>query len=70
MIATVLAGVGIYLAVGLAVALAFALVGAERVDPAARGAGLPFRLVILPGAALIWPFVLVKWLRSQVGAAP
>jgi hypothetical protein len=50
-----------YAAIGLAVALAFVLVGLDRIDPAARGA-LAFRPLLLPGATLLWPLVLIRWI--------
>lgn len=54
-----------YAACGLLVGLAFVLFGAERIDPAVHGAPRMFRFIILPGAAALWPFVLVKWLSAQ-----
>ena len=53
-----------YAAVGLAFALAFAAFGAARIDPNARGASLGFRLIVLPGAAALWPILLRRWLRG------
>jgi hypothetical protein len=50
-----------YAGIGLAVALAFVLVGLDRIDPAARGA-LAFRPLLLPGATLLWPLVLMRWI--------
>lgn len=54
-----------YAACGLLVGLPFVLFGAERIDPAVHGAPRMFRLTILPGAAALWPFVLVEWLSAQ-----
>lgn len=51
----------VYVAVGAIVGIAFVCVGVGRVEPAARGAGVAFRLVILPGCVGLWPVVLVKW---------
>jgi hypothetical protein len=55
---------GAYLAIGLLFALAFAARGVERVDSAARGAGWGFRVLILPGAAALWPWLAVRWARG------
>lgn len=52
-----------YLRLGAGVALLFALV-VGRVVPSARGGSLLFRLLILPGAALLWPLVLVRSARA------
>lgn len=54
----------IYLALGLVVGLGFVLRGVDRVDPAASGSPLAFRLVILPGCVGLWPVVLMKWLGA------
>ncbi len=50
-----------YLWFGLAFALVFLVFGVERVAPGARGSYL-FRLVVLPGAAGLWPLVLWRWI--------
>lgn len=59
-----LAAAGAYLAAGLLFGLAFVSFGVGRVDPAARGAPLQFRLIILPAVAALWPFMLVKWITG------
>jgi hypothetical protein len=53
-----LIAIGLYLAIGLCFALIFVGVLVGRIDPAARGAGWGFRLLILPGAAALWPLLL------------
>jgi hypothetical protein len=55
---------GLYLALGLAFALVFVWRGVERTDPAAHGGTLGFRLLIVPGAAALWPLLLSRWLRG------
>jgi hypothetical protein len=55
----------IYAVLGLLFAVCFAAVGVGRLDPAARGAGLGFRLLIVPGAAAFWPLLLGRWLRGR-----
>jgi hypothetical protein len=67
--AVVLAALG-YLAIGAMVALAFVAAGLARVDPAARGAGWAFRLLIFPGAAAFWPLIAAKWARALRRGAP
>lgn len=52
-----------YIAVGAAVALAFVVLGLDRLDPGARGA-YGFRALIGPGLALLWPLVVYRWLVS------
>jgi hypothetical protein len=53
-----------YALIGAIVAFAFILWGVDRVDPAARHA-IAFRPLLLPGAALLWPVVLARWIALQ-----
>lgn len=57
------AAIAAYLATGAAVGLAFILIGIERHDPAARGA-YAFRPLLLPGLALLWPLIVVRWIAG------
>lgn len=59
----------LYVLFGLLPALAFVLVGAGRIDAGARGTSPAFRVVILPGALLLWPLVLRRWLGAPRKAA-
>jgi hypothetical protein len=52
----------LYAGIGAVVALAFAAFGVTRVQPAAMSIGA--RILILPGVAALWPYVLWRWLRS------
>ncbi len=62
----VLTILGVYLAVGAAFAAAFVWRGAGRLDANARGASWGFRILILPGAAALWPILLAAWARRRV----
>jgi hypothetical protein len=53
----------LYAAAGVIFAVPFAAWGAAAIDPAAQSSGLGFRLMILPGAALLWPLLAIKWVR-------
>lgn len=55
---TALAG---YFVLGLVLGLAFVLRGAGRLDPQAALGSRGFRLVILPAAAALWPWVTWRW---------
>lgn len=66
---TVLA-LGAYAAAGLVFALCFAAWGVARIDPAAHGMPLVARLLVVPGAAALWPLMLSKWLRRQPPSLP
>jgi len=55
---------GIYCIAGLLFAPFFAFKGVQRVDPAAAGGTLGFRLIILPGVVALWPLLALRWLRG------
>lgn len=55
---------GVYLAVGALFAVAFALRGCQRIDPAAATGTWGFRVLILPGAAALWPLLLRRWIAG------
>jgi hypothetical protein len=54
---------GAYLAVGVLFAMPFAFRLVNRLDAVAARGTLPFRLLLLPGATLLWPLLLTRWLR-------
>ena len=60
-------GFGLYALLGLLIGLAFMFGGAGRIDPAAKGKGLPFRvrLLILPGTIGLWPLMLTKLMTQK-----
>jgi hypothetical protein len=60
-----LALAGIYLGLGLAFAIAFVTRGVARVDSAAAGCSLGFRLLIVPGCTLLWPLLALRWRRAH-----
>jgi hypothetical protein len=53
---------GIYMLIGLVVGLVYMFGGAAKIDPAAKGKGLPLqaKLIILPGLIGLWPLMLKK----------
>lgn len=57
--------VAAYGLVGFVFAIAFVLRGAAKIDHAAKSSPWSFRLMILPGAAVLWPVLLVKWMRAK-----
>lgn len=60
-------GLGIYALIGVLVGLIYMFGGAGRIDPAAKGKGLPLRvrLMILPGIVGLWPVMLTKLLSQR-----
>jgi hypothetical protein len=59
------AALGLYAGAGLLFALPFLAWGLPRIDTAARGSSLAFRLLILPGTVALWPLLLRRWKRSD-----
>jgi hypothetical protein len=54
----------IYLACGLIFGIPFVIKGVQRIDEGAHGAGIGFRILILPGVMAFWPFLLKKWIQT------
>ncbi len=70
-LATALASaLGFYLVLGGLYGLFFISFGAARMVPAARGSGIGFRLMILPGAVLLWPVLLGRMIRGYPAPGP
>ena len=55
--------VALYAAIGLVTALAFVGFGVTKVQPAPVSLGA--RILLLPGAAALWPYVLRRWLATR-----
>ena len=62
--AVLLYAFALYVAAGLCTAAAFVIFGVTRVfgEPVAVTVGA--RMLIFPGAAALWPYVLFRWLKS------
>ena len=61
-VAFLLNGLALYAAIGAVTALAFVAFGVTRVQPAAMSLGA--RILILPGAVALWPYVLARWIKA------
>ena len=61
----VTAVLALYLVLGGVFAIGFALTWAGRLDPVAKEGSVGFRLLILPGAALLWPWLLLRVVKSR-----
>jgi len=61
----VLLALVLYAAAGIAIAAAFLVFGVTRVLPEPARVTLGARIVLFPGAAALWPYVLIRWLRSS-----
>ena len=62
-VAFLLNAVALYAVVGVLTALAFVAFGVTRVQAAPVSLGA--RVLILPGAAALWPYVLMRWLMAK-----
>ncbi len=58
-----------WIAIGTLFALAFAFIGAGRIDREARSGSLGFRVLIFPASVALWPLLLMRWIRAT-GEAP
>jgi hypothetical protein len=55
---------GVYVTLGFLFAIAFIAIGVQRIDPVARGTGIGFRLLILPGVAAFWALLARRWIAG------
>jgi hypothetical protein len=62
LVAFLLNALALYAVLGVVTALAFVLFGVTRVQPAPVSPGA--RILILPGAAALWPYVLMRWIKA------
>ncbi len=58
-------GLALYAAAGAVAAVAFVSCGIPRVLPHPMPATLGARILILPGAFALWPYVLVRWSKAR-----
>jgi hypothetical protein len=65
--AAILLGLELYAAVGVVTALAFVSFGISRVLPHPVPATIGARILILPGAFALWPYVALRWWTARGG---
>ena len=63
LVAFLLNALAVYAAIGVVTAIAFVLFGVTRVQPASVSPGT--RVLLLPGAAALWPYVLLRWITAR-----
>ena len=56
-------GLGLYALFGIVTAAAFVSFGVTQVLPYSMSTGA--RILVFPGAAALWPYVLVRWLKTR-----
>jgi len=57
-------GLALYAGVGLCVAAVFVTTGVDRVLGYPASFSVPARVVLMPGAVALWPYVLWRWLNT------
>jgi hypothetical protein len=55
----------LYLVIGFITAIAFVSVGLRQVLPDGMTASLAARLLFIPGATALWPYVLSRWMQTR-----
>ncbi|MBI5909172.1 MAG: hypothetical protein HY848_04375 [Betaproteobacteria bacterium] len=60
-------GLVLYALCGIIIGVAFVTVGVARVLPHASVTA-PARILWLPGAAILWPYVLMRWRQARAAA--
>ena len=55
----------LYVLIGVGFGAAFVTVGLSQVLPGQSSFTLGARLLLLPAAAALWPYVLIRWLRAR-----
>jgi hypothetical protein len=58
-------GLALYVFLGVVTAVAFVLFGLARVLPQSASVTVAARILLLPGATALWPYVLLRWLKSR-----
>ena len=56
-----IAAIGIYALVGVVTALAFVTIGVTKVLPRPVPVAIGARILLLPAAAALWPYLLFRW---------
>jgi hypothetical protein len=54
-----------YVVVGAVTAVAFVTFGIARVLPVGTPVTVGARVLLLPGAAVLWPYVLLRWAKAR-----
>ena len=60
-------GLAAYAAVGLVAALAFVAFGVTRLLPHPAPVSFGARILLIPGATALWPYVILRWAKSGSG---
>jgi hypothetical protein len=61
----VLLAVTLYAVAGIVTASSFLAFGVTRVLPGPAAVTLGARIMLFPGAVALWPYVLIRWVKSS-----
>lgn len=61
---TIVLLLGAWFGIGAIVAIAFLILGVNKLDASAKGASIFFRPAIFLGCVMLWPAVLIRWLSG------
>jgi hypothetical protein len=61
----VLYALALYAAAGVATSLAFVSVGLAQVLHPPMPATLGARILLLPGAFALWPYIVIRWCKAR-----
>ena len=64
LVIVLLYGLAVYVVAGLFTAGAFVTFGVTRILGAPTSMSAGARILIFPGAAALWPYVLLRWFKS------
>lgn len=60
----ILALAGLYVSLGVFVALGVLLGGLGKIDHAVSESTWGFKMLVVPGLAALWPLMLMRWIRG------
>jgi len=63
-VSIILTIVAVYLTAGFLFAIPFILKGVSKIDEGAHGATWGFRILIIPGTIVFWPFLFKRWINT------
>ena len=62
---SIVVAASVYFSLGLIVGVPFVWWGVSKIDPAAGGTSIGFRMLILPGTVALWPLMARKWFSAR-----
>jgi hypothetical protein len=63
-VSIILTIIAVYLVAGFLFSILFILKGVTKIDEGAHGATWGFRIIIIPGTIVFWPFLLKRWINA------